>query len=82
MIYSESLNYKLNYIDLLDKLNKKPFVTSVITSDLNEFYNLKKNNYDVYYIGKGLIRMIIFNFLSFSYRSRKHPKPQHQNPVP
>lgn len=67
VIYSESLNYKLNYIDLLDNLIKKPFVTSVITSDLNEFHDLKKKNYDVYYIGSGLIRVIVFNFISCKY---------------
>jgi len=67
VIYSESLNYKINYIDLLDKLNKKPYITSVITSDINEFYNLKKNNYDVYYIGEGLVRVFIFNFISCKY---------------
>ena len=67
VIYSESHNYKLDYIDLLDKLNKKPFITSIITSDLNEFYDLKKNNYDAYYIGKGLVRVIVFNFLNCKY---------------
>jgi len=67
VIYSESHNYKLDYIDLLDNLIKKPFITSIITSDLNEFYDLKKNNYDVYYIGKGLIRVFVFNFISCKY---------------
>ena len=43
VIYSESHNYKLDYIDLIDNLIKKPFITSIITSDLNEFYDLKKN---------------------------------------
>ena len=42
-------------------------MTSIITSDLDEFYELKKNGYDVYFIGKGFIRMIVFNFLSCKF---------------
>ena len=67
VFFSESLNYKYNYIDLLNNLNKKPYVTSLITSDINEYFDLKKDDYDVYYIGKGFVRTIIFNFLSCKY---------------
>ena len=67
VFFSESHNYKLNYIDLLNNLNKKPYVTSLITSDINEYFDFKKNNYDVYYIGKGFFRTLIFNFLSCKY---------------
>ena len=67
VFFSESHNYKFNYIDLLNFLNKKPYVTSLITSDINEYFDLKKDNYDVYFIGKGFIRTIIFNFLSCKY---------------
>jgi len=67
VFFSESHNYKFNYIDLLNFLNKKPYITSIITSDINEYFDLKKDNYDVYFIGKGFIRTIIFNFLSCKY---------------
>ena len=67
VFFSESLNYKLNYIDLFNNLNKKPYVTSLITSDINEYFDFTKNNYDVYYIGKGFFRTVIFNFLSCKY---------------
>jgi hypothetical protein len=67
VFFSESHNYKYNYIDLLNNLNKKPYVTSLITSDINEYFDLKKDNYDVYYIGKGFFRVVIFNFLSCKY---------------
>ena len=67
VFFSESHNYKLNYIDLLNNLNKEPYVTSLITSDINEYFDFKKNNYDVYYIGKGFFRTVIFNFLSCKY---------------
>ena len=67
VFFSESHNYKFNYIDLLNFLNKKPYITSLITSDINEYFDLKKDNYDVYYIGKGFVRTIIFNFLSCKY---------------
>jgi hypothetical protein len=67
VFFSESHNYKFNYIDLLNNLNKKPYVTSLITSDINEYSDLKKDNYDVYYIGKGFFRTVIFNFLNCKY---------------
>ena len=67
VFFSESHNYKSDYIDLLNNLDKSSFSTSLITSDINEYYDLKKNNYDVYYIGKGFLRVVIFNFISCNY---------------
>jgi hypothetical protein len=67
VFYSESHNYKQHYIELLNNLTKKSFFTSVITSDLDEYHDLKKNNFDAYYIGQGLLRTIIFNFISCKY---------------
>ena len=67
VFFSESHNYKHDYIDLLNKLNKKPYLTSLITSDIKEYYDLKKNNYDVYFIGSGFLRVVIFNFISCKY---------------
>ena len=67
VFFSESQNYKYFYIDLLSNLNKTTFVTSLITSDIKEYYDLKQLNYDVYYIGKGFLRVVIFNFISCNY---------------
>jgi hypothetical protein len=67
VFFSESHNYKSDYIDLFNNLDKSSFSTSLITSDINEYYDLKKNNCDVYYIGKGFLRVVIFNFISCNY---------------
>lgn len=67
VFYSESLFYKNYYIDLLNKVSEKNHSTSILTSDLNEYEDLKKNNFDAYYIGSGFFRILIFNIISCEY---------------
>lgn len=64
VFYSESLFYKNYYIDLYTEIKKKISNVIILTSDINEFKFFKNQNIEVYYIGKGLFRIILFNFIS------------------
>ena len=64
VFYSESLFYKNYYYDLLSKLNSKNSSVSILTSDINEYDDLKKNKFNVYFIGTGFFRILIFNIIN------------------
>ena len=64
IFYSESLFYKNYYVDLYTEVKKKIDGVIILTSDINEFNHFNNQNVEVYYIGKGLLRIIFFNFIS------------------
>ena len=55
VFYSESLFYKNYYYYLLNKLNNKKKSVSILSSDINEYLDLKNNNFNVYFIGTGFL---------------------------
>lgn len=67
IFYSESLFYKNYYIDLLSKISEKDNSTAILTSDFKEYEDLKNDKFNVYYIGKGFFRILIFNIISCEY---------------
>ena len=64
-IYSENAFYKNFYFKLALELNKTNQL-SVVTSDLNEYTELKKY-LRVFYIGSGLSKLFFFNLLNCEY---------------
>tara|TARA_B100000003_G_scaffold208324_1_gene228264 strand:+ start:3132 stop:4271 length:1140 start_codon:yes stop_codon:yes gene_type:complete len=64
VFYSESLFYKNYYYDLLNKLNNKKKSVSILSSDINEYLDLKNNNFNVYFIGTGFFRILVFNIIN------------------
>lgn len=64
-IYSENAFYKNFYFKLALKLNKSDQL-SVVTSDFDEYVELKKY-FRVFYIGNGLIKLFFFNLLNCEY---------------
>ena len=64
-IYSENAFYKNFYFKLALELNKTNQL-SVVTSDLNEYTELKKY-FRVFYIGNGLSKLFFFNLLNCEY---------------
>ena len=58
IFFSEEKSYQKYYILLIEKLLTKKFSIAYLSSDKNDFVNLK--NVKNYYIGVGLVRMFIF----------------------
>ena len=67
VFYSESLFYKNYYIDLFFEIKKNNPNVLILTSDINEYYFLKKENIEAYFIGNGIIKLIIFNFIKCNF---------------
>ena len=67
VFYSESLFYKNFYIDFFLELKKFEPNSLIVTSDINEYNYHKENNIEIFYIGKGLIRLFFFNLISCNF---------------
>ena len=59
--YSENANYRNYLIEILSKLDPSKFKIIYFTSDENDKPQL--DEIDIFFIGKGLIRIIFFTFL-------------------
>ena len=67
VFYSESLFYKNFYIDFFLELKKLEPNSLIITSDINEYNYHKEKNIEIFYIGKGLVRLFFFNLINCNF---------------
>ena len=67
VFYSESLFYKNFYIDFFLELKKLNSNLLIVTSDINEYNYHKKKNTEIYYIGKGIVRLFFFNLINCNF---------------
>ena len=63
-LYQRKLLYHPSENNYLDETNLNHKIEKIY---IKEYYDLKQLNYDVYYIGKGFLRVVIFNFISCNY---------------
>ena len=67
IFYSEKLFYKNYYFDFFKALSKYSNKCYIMTSDINEYFELNKNKEKVFFIGDGIIKIIILNIVNCSY---------------
>ena len=68
VFYSETKYYRNFFIGLVNEITLKHNRKVIfLTGDIEDLNFFKKKNIDVYYIGNGIVRQIIFNFLKCKF---------------
>lgn len=65
--YSENLFYKNYYYEFFKEIFKEHKQTYILTSDINEYENIRKETSNVFFIGDGFIRVLILNLVKARY---------------
>lgn len=67
IFYSEKLFYKNYYFEFFKALSKQSKKCFLLTSDINEYNDIKKINNQVFYIGDGIIKVVILNIINCDF---------------
>ena len=65
--YSENFFYKNYYYEFFKKILNEHSQTYILTSDIKEYENIKKDTNNILFIGKGFWKILILNLINARY---------------